>query len=197
MRRSAAVVALALALCTGCARVGRYAKDRGNDFLGCFKLQGGYGFPADVEMQATDWLATGAGVAMSKRWGLEGRRLREGDDFHAGLPVVPTVYWLSSERSPLDDAGLRAFCTDHSIREFFWFGDSEHGRETGSILVLNLCRVLDCGRNPDRKLIDAFDVDVAATLLLSARVGFSPGQFLDFAAGLATFDLAGDDSEGK
>ncbi len=47
--------------------------------------------------------------------------------------------------------------------------------------------------SPDRPLIDRFDLEFGAVVLLGARVGFSPGQFLDFVLGLLGVDLAGDD----
>jgi len=54
MRAIKLLAALGLVLCTGCAGLGKYAKDRGNDFLDCFTAQGGIGLglPA-VEVHAT------------------------------------------------------------------------------------------------------------------------------------------------
>ena len=46
-----------------------------------------------------------------------------------------------------------------------------------------------------RKAIDSFDLEVEATcVVLGARVGFSPGQFLDFLLGWTALDIGGDDA---
>jgi len=42
--------------------------------------------------------------------------------------------------------------------------------------------------------IDWLDTELAAYCVVGARVGFNPGQFVDFLAGLFTLDLAGDDT---
>ncbi|MFP4055377.1 MAG: hypothetical protein ACLF0G_00735 [Candidatus Brocadiia bacterium] len=41
--------------------------------------------------------------------------------------------------------------------------------------------------------VHAFDLEVGGSALASLRVGFSPGQLLDFLAGWTTLDIAGDD----
>jgi hypothetical protein len=144
---------------------------------------------------------------------------------HVGLPFAPFVFWLfpGEERDEdweeKDTEGAFKFLyTDYNIRE----GGSEmiivppktwSRRTSKSILFFDMT-VFEHFREPEewpvfeegfkwfavekkRKLVDAFDIEVGATLLLSARVGFSPGQFVDFITGWFGLDIAGDDTSGK
>jgi len=202
---------IGLVLCTGCAGPGRYWRDRGNDLLDCFTLEAGIGFGADVELHATDLIATGAGLGVSFKRGLPAG---EPGSAHVGLPFLPILSVLHDRQdrrlcggqdSPHDEmllGGLPEFLqfliTDRSVRDadlgsMLRGGDS--GRPTASILFLN---VLPFAPKKEwerpSSLANIFDVDVGATLMpLSARVGFSPGQFADFVLGFFGLDVARDD----
>jgi len=228
MKKAAIVVGLffLLALGSGCAQFGSYMKDRGNDFLDCFKLQAGLGLIADAEARATDLFSAGAGLAGGTRWGIDGRHIvgfgeRMGLDLHVGFPFAPIGFWIfqrSREDEDNESNGIgRYFYTDYNIKE----GGSEciivppetwSRRTSKSILFLDMT-IFERYREPEewpvneeglktfyiekeRKLIDAFEFEVGATLGISARVGFSLGQFLDFITGWFGVDLAGDDTNG-
>lgn len=202
MRRACAAAALAAALCAGCGVVPRYARDRAADLADCLKLEGGYGGAADFEVRATDWISTGAGAASSFRWGFEGRELvgfpgagKSGVTHHYGLPVMPIRSWLSLE--PYDHDGLiRFFYTDISVRDKRFFSPSVEPERVAKSIVLFDVTSLPRYREPGEKrvAIQAFDLHVGATFVLSARAGFSPGQFADFILGWFGRDLAGDDA---
>jgi hypothetical protein len=161
------------------------------------------GIGADVEVTLTNWLASGAGGAVSLKFGLVGRHPGGGIDVHAGLPLMPVLDWLSLHspdfRCPALEAyaGLWYICTDTAVRGMSLFDDSD--RESRSILFVNLFALCKHGRreNIQNKLVDRFDMDVGATLLpFSARLGFGWGQFVDFLVGWTGLDIAGDDTGG-
>jgi hypothetical protein len=73
--------------------------------------------------------------------------------------------------------------------------DPHHTKVTRTVLVWSLTDVWDGDQRHAERLADAFEVDVGGTFFpISARAGFSFGQFLDFLLGLLTVDLAGDDA---
>lgn len=196
------VLLLVLAAGGGCADLGRYAEDRGKDFVDCFTLQGGFGFPAACEIRATDWLVAGVGMAFSTKWGIEGRETVSGHPaLHFGLPVFPLLPWT---RALLGDLRKRhwhaVLCTYGSVEDFNLAstGPSRPPRRVAeSIVLFDLASIPEFREEERyrRKLIDAFDVHVDATMLLSARAGFSAGQFADFLLGFTTLDIAEDDSQ--
>ncbi len=106
MRAMKLLVAVGLVLCTGCAGLGKYAKERGNDFLDCFQAHGGYGVGADVHVRATRLIAAGAGGSWSRQWGMDGRDFVETDNTHIG-PPVSSVYWalLGTSRQAREGGG--------------------------------------------------------------------------------------------
>lgn len=208
-RRIPALLALLLA-CAGCAGVGRYARDRALDLADCFTLAAGPGLIADVDVHLTEWVATGAGVGLSQKWGFAGRHpvgfggddARTGLDVHVTAPLVPLGFWLMPRGTTpgcTECATLRFFCTDFCIRDgeapapYNW---SPYSQASRSILLLNMCPFHDCPEaGPRPKTIDAFDLSLGATVLpVSVRAGFSPGQFLDFLLGWFGLDIASDDS---
>jgi hypothetical protein len=66
-----------------------------------------------------------------------------------------------------------------------------------SDLIQDECYLIHCldygHTNPTTDLWHAFDLEVSATVLVGARIGFSPGEFVDFLAGLVGLDPIGDD----
>jgi hypothetical protein len=73
-------------------------------------------------------------------------------------------------------------------------------REVASGFGINIVALADSDRGrglcaPGPKLVDAFEVDIGATLVVvSARGGFSFGQFADLVLGVFGLDIAGDDT---
>jgi hypothetical protein len=204
-------------LLAGCADFGAYMTDRGNDFLDCFKLQAGIGLLADAEVRVTDYVSFGAGIAAGTRWGIDGRDLVGFNeysqlDIHVGLPFTPWIFWILPESMPGErrEGTIQNYLTDYNIR----VGGMGWSRRTDkSILFFDMTAFERFRENEEieiregnlkpffvkkeRKLIDALDVEVGATCGLSARAGFSPGQFADFLLGWFGLDIAGDDTAGK
>ena len=210
MRRAACILATAALAATGCGAFGPDMKDRGNDLADCFILKAGVGGPADLEVRATRWLATGAGAGGSVRWGLDGRKLGRWGQAHMGLPFMPLLRngsRMDVYREPfirLDPASKALFiaATDVSLER----GQAKPpaARSTISILFFDLLavpalrrKVTWAERDPMRRPINALDLSAGASLLpVSAKIGFSPGQFLDFLLGWTTLDLGRDDAKG-
>ena len=184
-----------LVLCTGCAGLGKYAKDRGNDFLDCVTALGGFGIgsPA-VELHATDCLTTGAGYATSMKWGMVGREevatcfRQEGLGLFYGSQPVSDLPENGIKRSSKSVLLFDITC----IPRYAYHTDDGLFREMGSGP-----RVQEERRRP----IEALDVHIDATAALligpSVRLGFSPGQFADFVLGFFGLDIASDDAENQ
>ena len=136
MRAKKLLAAAGLVLYAGCGGLGKYGKDRGNDLLDCFTLEAGLGLFADVEVHATDLVATGAGWAVSGKFGPHGRErvqgYTHGVDEHVGVPFFPGLLallhcWDVHRSTPESDLHalmargpwlLRALITDCSDRNF-------------------------------------------------------------------------------
>jgi len=109
-------------------------------------------------------------------------------------PVEPLPLWerLLTSSSVIESPG-----GDASPQRF--------RRRGAKILVLD-ARVIPAARSdplfedemPPRHPVTALDMTVAATLMpVSARVGVSPGQILDFLLGWTTIDIANDDAKSQ
>ncbi|HPD16416.1 MAG TPA: hypothetical protein PLE19_15795 [Planctomycetota bacterium] len=149
-----------------------------------------------------------------------GPRHGNGRNVHFGYPllnVLVPVALLTGEEAGHDDPLLLAFIAPFLLVDCQWrnaprsdagggwFPDVKQRecsplyRLVASGFGINFPALAVGGRGrglraPGPKLVDAFEVDVGATLIApSARVGFSFGQFLDFLLGWTTLDIAGDD----
>lgn len=173
-RRAAALLLAALPGC-GLATVDGWA-DRGSDLGECFTLtvSAGPELSADVKLTEALHLAVGGGVhgeagLVKGRWGAASVAT-------LGLPVAP-------------------FLEDGIVHGRYLFTESSGGWSDD--LIQDECygiHLLDCPpTNPQRDAWDRWDLELGFTVLVGARVGFSPGQFVDFAAGLFGFDPAADD----
>jgi len=207
----AALVGAALAtLCVGCGHPSAYLTDRAYDLADCVTAEVGTGLGVDVAVRVTDWLVTGVGASRSEKHGFAGRypvgpKHSNNVDAHIGFPLSTVTFPF---RVGTDDEGRRLACLialllpDQELRHGGPDGHDEEGRhrlyrQSASILAINLAALgeKDRGRGPGTTLVDAFDVEVGATLVaVSWRVGFSFGQFADFALGWTTLDIAGDDA---
>jgi len=219
-------------LTTGCSHPGLYWQNRALDFADCFRGEVGTGYGLDVQVGATDWLATGIGVSWTHMVGFVGRHpIGPGYDndgnAHLGFPAAQIVVAIVPQCagglcccplvSPFPDAQQRNAPPEKQAGalqrmakqlELQWLAEEEPAdncsplyREALSNCGLNLTALDEKNRGhgglaPGPKLVDAFEVDIGSTLgVISARVGFSFGQFADYALGFFGLDIAGDDAE--
>jgi len=206
-----------LVLCAGCGGLGKYADERGNDFLDCFTAQAGIGgwVPA-FELHATDWVTTGAGYTYSFKWGLEGRHAVQRTYLQGGalaLPLGVVFPDVGLDLDPKKEGALRFLYTYGSYTNkpssgFLGIFGSPH-KLRKSILFFDTTSLPGLAYHPterggggrfvqeERPLVQALDmhVDVTPALWLgpSFRFGFSPGQFADFLLGFFGLDIAEDD----
>ncbi len=170
------VVAVLASSALGACASGTYLGDRGQDFSDCFTLTVSAGPEISVDAKLTEvmHLAVGGGVhgeagLIYGSWGAAGVATM-------GLPVSP-------------------FLEDGIVYGRYLFTDAA-GQWTDD-LVQDECyaiHLLDAApTNPQRSAWDQWNLEVGFTVLLGARVGFSPGQFIDFLGGVIGFDPAGDD----
>ncbi len=218
MRAMKLLAAMGLVLCAGCAGLGEYAKDRGNDLLDCFQAHAGIGWGADIHARITRFLASGAGCGWSLQWGLNGRDFVGSEANHVGppittaagafglalVPLLPEKGFLNRGEAlqgatllPAGDVMIRGPFEGDGGPDLF---GARQGPEDSSfsILGVNLVPLGLAGeiahRPKEPRLLDSFTVEVGGTaLVLSLRLGFSPGQFADFVVGLFGLDIAGDD----
>ena len=194
-------------------------ESRWNDFRDCFTLEVGTGVGVDVTVRATDWLATGLGFSAGKKYGFAGRhpvgtRYDNNSDCHVGFPLMTALFpcAVSAENEGRHWLFLVAFLLPDTqerhgkpVPDLSYVMPADlpqvtaEGIETrvASILGINTQALFaeNRGRGPGATLVDAFEVDVGATLIaVSGRVGFSLGQFLDFVLGWTTLDIAGNDA---
>ena len=172
-----ATFAVLAASTLGACASGTYMGDRGQDFADCFTVTVSAGPEVSVDAKLTEvmHLAVGGGVHVETgmikgAWGSAGVAT-------LGLPVSP-------------------FMEDGILYGRFLFTDAS-GQWTDD-LVQDECyaiHLLDAEpTNPHRSAWDRWDLEVGFTVLLGARIGFSPGQFIDFLGGVIGFDPAGDDA---
>jgi hypothetical protein len=76
---------------------------------------------------------------------------------------------------------------------------TETGGDWDDLQVQDECYIihfLDVGAtNPQRPWVDRFDLELGVTIGIGARVGFSPGQLVDFLGGCFGWDPAQDDPQ--
>jgi hypothetical protein len=164
-----------LAALPSCA-AGTYLGDRGRDFADIFTLTGSIGpeISADAKLTEAAHLAVGIGghleAGMIKgEWG-------SAPVITLGLPFAPFI-----------ENGIL-----HGRYVF-----TETGGDWDDLEVQDECYIihfLDVGAtNPQRAWVDRFDLELGVTIGIGARVGFSPGQFVDFLGGCFGWDPAKDD----
>ncbi len=206
--RSRAALILAIVLgATGCrTTIGHYFANRARDLGECFTIQGGIGIGlgVDVRLAGLAHVSAGLGAQVPAMLGpVYGK-------FHPVAIMNHTAFggFLSMGVVHLSDPGPR------------WRG--EYFRHGCFALLPGLFSIIgwtDRNRREDPEMrwlwsadpfpehpqeypdyarwarVHAFDVEVTVmALLLGARVGFSPGEFLDFLLGWFGIDIAGDDA---
>jgi len=168
-----------------------YAKDRANDFVDCFKGDVGYGFGLDAQVMVTELISGGVGASEIKKIGFKGRYIGTWWDLHMGVPIMPFFSFL-----------IFGPATD-----FVSIGSGKGGTVNDDKGIPNTEIVSFLFINPafftyydppiiNTPLINKFDIEVGGTtVVVGARVGFSPGQFLDFIIGWTGIDIGKDDTK--
>jgi ankyrin repeat protein len=165
-------------------------RNRKLDFFDCFKADVGPGIGADVQFRLTDAFSGGAGFSYVGKVGFKGRHFRGRGwaDGHIGLGVA--------------DMAVTGFTDPVGVWGYYY--------ESGSIMLVNWKvekgRMVDDMKYPVQEggwhietkyfgdLVSAFDIEAGATLgVFGFRLGFSPGEFVDFALGWFGLDTAYDD----
>lgn len=195
---------LVLISVVGCATpFGTYMKDRGNDFADCFKADVGVGLGIDAQVMVTDIVAIGVGGSVTRKVGFKGRHVNDWWDKHFGFPLMPFLLIYEVEGRPCwpwvttsigtfggewEHALMKCYLPHHEDPNF----PTAH---TWSVLFLNCANLIGCRVKP---FIDVYDIECGVTAgVVGARVGFSPGQFLDFVLGWSGVDIGKDDTKEK
>jgi hypothetical protein len=173
-----ACAALFLTLGSASCQDTGYFADRANDFADSFTLIGTAGPELSAGFHATDLAHVSVGGGFHGEAGLIGRK-----------PGVATVATLGLPFVPFIEGGIL-----HGRYIFTEIGGAWERDDVADECYL--IHVIEAGHtNPDVDPWRAFDLEVSATLLVGARIGFSPGEFVDFLAGLVGLDPRRDDSK--
>jgi hypothetical protein len=148
---------------------------RALDLADVFTVAVGAGPEVSADVQATDLVHLAVGGGVHVEGGAVGRRVGGAGVVTYGLPVAPFLEdGVLHARLALDDPG-GAWRTE-DVQDECYVVHALALRET----------------NPAATALQALDVEVSAFLLVGARVGFSPGELLDFLSGFVGLDPAGD-----
>ena len=103
MTKIFSLILIALVFCTSCAGFGTYMKDRGLDFVDCFKADVGYGYGLSADIKATSFINAGAGFSLMHKYGFKGRYSGYWGDIQAGFPFVNAYFFnIFSKTSDLE-----------------------------------------------------------------------------------------------
>lgn len=167
--------ALLLCLLPSCA-AGTYLGDRGRDFADIFTLTGSFGPEISADAKLTDLAHLGVGIGGHVEGGIIKGEVGSAPVIMLGLPFAP-------------------FIEDGILYGRYVF--TETGGAWDDLDVQDECFIVHAipigETHPQRAWIDRFDLELGVTVGIGARVGISPGQFLDFLAGWFGADLAEDD----
>jgi len=157
---------------------GSYLGERGRDFAECFTLTASIGPEVSVDAKLTELAHLAIGGGGHFEAGLLQGRIGSAPVVTMGLPFVP-------------------FIEDGVLYGRYLFVETGGAWDVDGVQdECYLVHFLPVGAtHPTRPWLDRFDLEIGATVLIGARVGFRPGQFLDFIAGCIGFDLAHDDRE--
>jgi len=162
----------------GCAGPGTWSA-RGRDLADCFTLTVSAGPEVSASLALTDACHLMIGGGLHAEAGLIGRRVGAAGVLNLGLPVAP-------------------FLEDGILHGRYLF--TENSGAWRSSDVQDECYLIHAGgwspTNPPTSALRAWDLEFGLTVLVGARIGFSPGEFFDLLAGLFGADPAGDDPVG-
>ncbi len=207
-----AVLLALLTLTAGCqTTIGNYFGNRARDFGESFLVQAGLGLGLGVDVKAAGLLHLGGMATLvfldgSVGW-LYGEPRPAVDPGHfplegdVGLPFAPfrqgmlhqSYLFQRDHRYAHGCYGLLPALLSWtgtqvpivSAHTWLWSDATRHESDFN-------------GRYARWARVHAFDIEVGATVLIvGARAGFSPGEFLDFLLGWVGIDIAGDDVGGE
>ncbi|MFT5291174.1 MAG: hypothetical protein ACI82F_003250 [Planctomycetota bacterium] len=162
-------------LSSSCSGTGYFAQ-RGSDFADCFVGTVGFGLEVSASVEATDLAHVMVGGGLHVEAGVIGRRRGSAAMASLGLPVAPFL-----------ESGIL-----YGRYVFTEVGGEWRLEDTQDECYL--VHALGLGHtNPDTDLWHAFDLEVAAMAGIGVRVGFRPGEFVDFLTGIFGADPIGDD----
>ena len=188
----------AVMVCVGsCGCAGRYLSNRCDDFADVFEGSVGvcmYGrgllaphFLVSAQVTRAGHLAVGKAVVA--RAGLYGGELSGWTESGSALPAAPFCYRSRDAVAAAAPPDERYWQHDLLNRWDWFLGIPSYFRDVWSSEVIN-AEIGAVMQSP----LHWFDVSVeVAPLLPVVRLGFSPGEFFDFAAGLFGWDPAEDD----
>jgi hypothetical protein len=175
MRSLSYGLVVALLFCTSCTSNGYLAR-RGRDLADVLAVTVSAGPELSVDVQATDLFHLGLGGGAHVEAGFVGRRVGTAGMMTLGLPFVP-------------------FIEDGVLYGRYVF--SETGGAWRLEDVEDECYIVHfietAPTHPKTDAWHALDLELGFTALVGARVGFHPGELVDFLAGLVGLDPIGDD----
>ena len=193
-----------LAAIAGCATpVGTYAKDRGNDFADMFKLSGGPKLGIHADVQATDFVHLGLGGGVGYVGGFYGREIDGGMEGDVNLPVVQIASLFSSGQKNSNENHIPAALVIHGHLERMdiegHFPKDYCGDKCFiSPLIAGAWVGKDKQEIKDKPFYRLFDIESGVTIgVVGVRVGFSPGELVDFFLGWTGIDIVSDDTKNR
>ncbi|MCZ6690087.1 MAG: hypothetical protein O7H41_10820 [Planctomycetota bacterium] len=180
-----------ITITTGCQTVGQYFANRGRDLADCITIEGGvgYGFGAEIKLAGLVHVAGGACYYGAPPVGLRYGELvpsSESGDKDTGFLGIPLVGLVLLHGAP---PYLHVSVDDKEEHGCYWLlpGLASYYTEVSESWIWT-----DPKSGWSR--LHAFDVEAHLFLgVVGVRVGFSPGEFLDFLLGWVGVDIAGDD----
>lgn len=182
-----------LVLSSGCAQFGTYMKDRGNDFIDCFKGQLSVGMGIEANIRVTEELQAGLGMAiMFAKAGIVGRNVVDGNDkrggflFEAGL--APLYYQIDGASGPghwneLYPGRKIALGIPYGKKLYVSHGDHDDWHKMS---------IADYEKDVDKRF---FEIGFSFhALLLGIDFGFDLREFADFLLGWFSVDITEDDT---
>ena len=176
MRRALLLMGLlGLSSCSGPG----YLTRRAEDLADCFVLVGAVGPELSIDVQATDLLHVAVGGGLHGEAGLIGRRAGTAGVLTLGLPIAP-------------------FLEEGVLHGRYLF--TETGGAWRSEDVEDECYLVHLAdvapTHPRSDPWHAFDLELGVTALVGVRLGFRPGELVDFLVGWFGFDPLHDDGGG-
>jgi hypothetical protein len=216
----ASTLLLGLGLLSSCAGALRYLGRRGMDAADCVKLNVGTGFGLTADVRVTDWFSPGLGVrSYALCVGYEDREIHGLWEEYLVINTPRAVWELSyggpdaSEEPELDDESrvLQLFLSSMLLANERWIRPP-----SGSPVLVEYASLLNIGQvgeqmrasGPANWMLEEGErpftrhksawrkgfVEFGLMLLVvEARAGINPLEFLDFVAGVVGLDPAGDD----
>jgi hypothetical protein len=198
------ILILTVIACTGCATpFGNYMKNRGNDLLDPFKIRAGIGLGLHADVEATELLHAGiGGSGIPIGAGMNGRYMHIGEQLELNCNL-PVTLFIKKEADMIGTDPYNPWCFTHYHIECDWRGKNEvtycclspllYGVDKYGNAALDYTKQKDDIKKPVYRWLDA---EAGATLgFINGRIGFSPGELLDFVLGIFTIDIAKDDAK--